>query len=380
MQRHPLPPVLDFAAAYSKRLLFVAGAALVVGYVLVRLSPVVLPVLLALLLAALAAPLVERLRALRVPGALAAGGVIVFGLVLVFGVIGFVGPAAAGQAGELQVGIQRGLRQVSALLEASPLGLSQADLQDRLDETIEQIRRNLGGLVGRVLTGATLVLNFLTGTVLTLFVLFFFLKDGRRLAGWFVGLVRPDWQPDAWELARRCFAVLGVYARGVIVVAVIDATFIGLALLLVGVPLVLPLAVLTFFGAFFPIVGAVVAGAVAVLVALVAKGFGAAVIVLVAVIAVQQIEGNVLYPMLVGSALHLHPVAIILALTAGGVLAGIVGALFAVPVAAVLNTAGSFLGSRARQGGVSVEEAREPPPEPVVGPGPSSRPSGGPAG
>ena len=366
MPSAPLPPMLDFAAAYSKRLLLVGAAALAVGYVVTRLSPAVLPVLVALLLAALAEPLVARLQAWRVPDALAAGGVILLGVALVGGAFAVIGPSAASQIPELQLGIQRGLRQLSTLVEASPLGLSQADIQDRINDTIEQVRQNLGGLVGRVLTGAGLVLNFLTGTILTLFVLFFFLKDGRRLADWGTGLVRPDWQPDARELASRCFAVLGVYARGVIVVAVIDATFIGLALLVMGVPLVLPLAVLTFFGAFFPIVGALVAGFVAVLVALVAKGVGAAVIVLVAVIVVQQVEGNVLYPMLVGTALKLHPVAIILALTAGGVLAGIVGALFAVPVAAVVNTAGSYLGTRARQAGATVEEEGEgvPPGDP----------------
>jgi predicted PurR-regulated permease PerM len=355
MEPNRFPPLLEFAAAYSRRVLLVVAGALVVGYVVVQLSTVVLPVLIALLLTALLWPLVDALRRRGVPNALAAGGVLVVFLLAIVTVFAWVGPSAVSQFDDLRVGIQRGIGRLTTLLSESPLDVSAADVRERIDRGVEEIRQNLGGLAGRVASGAAWVLNLVAGAVLALFLLFFFLKDGRRMSDWLVHLVRPHWQDDARELGRRSFGVLGAYARGVVLVAVVDAVFIGLALLLIGVPLVLPLAVLTFFGAFFPIVGAVTAGALAVLVALVSNGLSAAVLVVVAVLVVQQVESNVLYPFLVGSSLGLHPVAMLLVLTAGSVLAGIVGALFAVPVAAVVGTAASFIRERARESGTSVE-------------------------
>jgi predicted PurR-regulated permease PerM len=355
-----VPPLLEFTAEYSRRILLTAAAAVVVGYVLVRLSAVVLPVIIALLVTALLSPAVGLLRRARVPDGLAAAGVLVLALAGVVATFAWVGPAAAAQFDELQAGVRRGVARLSVLLAESPLELSPLEVQDRLADAAEQVRRNLGGLAGRVLTGAAFVLNLVAAAILTLFVAFFFLKDGPRIARWLTGLVRPEWQDEALELGQRAFAVLVVYARGVLFVAVVDAVFIGLALLLIGVPLVLPLAVVTFFGAFFPLVGAIVAGTLAVLVALVTNGVGSAVLVLVAVLAVQQLEGNVLYPLIVGSSLRLHPLAILLALTAGSVVAGIVGALLAVPVAAVARVAGSYVRERAEASGASLQADPEP--------------------
>jgi putative heme transporter len=164
---------------------------------------------------------------------------------------------------------------------------------------------------------------------------FFFLKDGTRLWDWVVELFHEDRQPVLREVGDRSWAVLSAYVRGVFLVACIDAVLIGAALLIVGVPVAMPLIVLTFVAAFFPILGAFVAGAAAVLVALVANGTVAALVILAVIVAVQQLEGNVFYPVVVGRKLRLHPVGILLALTAGGVLAGVAGAFLAVPVAAV---------------------------------------------
>jgi len=326
-----LPPSLDFAAAYSWRFLLVVAALVVAGYVLVRLSTVVFPVLIALLLSALLHPMVAWLKRRRVPGALAAALVLAGAVVSVLGLFSFVGPAAASQFDELGEGVRRGLVQGAELLTSGPFGLTEQDLQRRISEGEQQIRDNLYGLAGRVVSGALIAVNLLAGTVLVLFLVFFFLKDGEQMGEWAARLARPHWREGVRELGRRSFAVLNTYARGVVIVALVDAVLIGLALLLIGVPLVLPLAVVTFFAGFFPLVGAFVAGALSVLVALVTGGVGDAALVLVAVIAVQQIEGNVLYPMLVGSSLKLHPVATLLSVSAGTVLAGVVGALFAVP-------------------------------------------------
>lgn len=353
-----MPPVLDFAASYSWRLLLVAAALVVAGYVLVRLSTVVFPVLIALLITALLHPLVAWLKRRRVPGALAAALVLVGGVVAVLSLFALIGPAAGSQFDDLGAGVRSGLVQGAELLTSGPFGVSEDELQRRIREGEQQIRDNLYGLAGRVVSGALIAVNLLAGTVLVLFLVFFFLKDGEQMGEWAARLARPHWQDDARELGRRSFRVLSTYARGVVVVALVDAVLIGLALLLIGVPLVLPLAVVTFFAGFFPLIGAFVAGALSVLVALVTGGVSDAALVLLAVLAVQQIEGNVLYPLLVGSSLKLHPVATLLSVSAGTVLAGVVGALFAVPVTAVAVACGSYLRERAP----GTEDVPEQPP------------------
>jgi predicted PurR-regulated permease PerM len=171
--------------------------------------------------------------------------------------------------------------------------------------------------------------------ILIVVLTFFFVKDGGRLWEWILELFHEDRQPVLREVGERAWTALSAYVQGVFLVATIDAVLIGAALLILGVPVAVPLIVLTFVAAFFPVVGAFVAGAAAVLVALVANGLGAALIILAVIVAVQQLEGNVFYPVVVGRKLQLHPVGILLALTAGGVLAGVVGAFLAVPIAAV---------------------------------------------
>jgi predicted PurR-regulated permease PerM len=172
--------------------------------------------------------------------------------------------------------------------------------------------------------------------ILALFLAFFIVKDADRIGGWLLDFVPRERRGEVRDVAASCWRALATYIRGVVFVATVGAVFIGLALLLVGVPLALPLIVLTWVGAFFPIVGAFVAGVVAVLVALVADGLTAALVVLAAIVVVQQLEGNVLYPVLVGPRLRLHPVAVLLSVTGGGVVAGIAGAFLAVPVATVV--------------------------------------------
>ena len=180
-----------------------------------------------------------------------------------------------------------------------------------------------------------LLTQWAAAVILIVVLTFFFVKDGARLWDWVLELFHEDRQPVLREVGERSWGALSAYVQGVFLVATIDAVLIGAALLIVGVPVAMPLIVLTFIAAFFPIVGAFVAGAAAVLVALVANGLGAALVILAVIVAVQQLEGNVFYPVVVGRKLQLHPVGILLALTAGGVLAGVVGAFLAVPIAAV---------------------------------------------
>lgn len=349
MRPDQIPPILDFAAGYARRLLLVIAAVIVLGYVVVSLSAVVLPVLLALLIAALLVPAVEWLCRHGWPNLLASACVLLGSLAVVLALLGSVGPAVVSQADELAVGARQGLERVTTFVVEGPFGLSQADIDRRVQSLIDSIRGNLGGVAGRVVSGALLALNLFAGLVLTLFLTFFFVKDRRQMADWAVSLARPQWRADARELGRRVFNVLSAYAKSVMAVAFVDALLIGLALLAIGVPLVLPLAAVTFLGAFVPVIGAVLAGVLAALVALVTQGLTAALLVVVAILVVQQIEGNVLYPLLVGKSLRLHPAATILAVAAGSVLAGVVGALFAVPVAAAFSVVGRFLHERAHE-------------------------------
>lgn len=339
--------MLDFAADYSRRILLVAAATILLGYILVALSGVVLPILVAVLVTALLYPAAAWLRRHGWPKLLATIAVMGTTLLVVLGLLTLVGPATASQLDELAIGAQEGLTRVTGLVAQGPFGLTEAEIDRRVDEAIDQVRQNLGGLASRVASGALVAVNLLAGVVIVLFLVFFFIKDGEQMAGWLVRLPRPEWRDDARELGRRSFEILTVYARSVVAVAVVDGVLIGLALLAIGVPLALPLAILTFLGAFFPLIGAVVAGAVAVLVALVAEGPSSALLVLVAVLVVQQVEGNVLYPLLVGGSLNLHPAVILLTLTAGSLIAGIAGALFAVPAAAVFSACASYLRERA---------------------------------
>jgi predicted PurR-regulated permease PerM len=339
----PAPEPLERAAALSVRFLLVAAALAVLGYVLVRLSVVVLPVVIALLITALLDPAVRWLRARGVPSLVATAAVLLGSVVVVLGLLASIVPAVAGQVDELGAGLRAGIEQVTTFLVQGPLGISPVEIDQGIDRALEQLRGSLGGIATQVLTGAGYAVNLLAQAVLTIIVVFFFLGDGARIWSGLVGLLRPSLQDDAHALGHRSFDILRSYTKGIVVVAVVDGVLIGLALVLIGVPLVLPLVVITFLGAFFPLIGAVVAGALAVLVALVSNGAGAAGLVLLAVIAVQQIEGNVLYPFLVGGSLKLHPLLILLALTAGTALAGVVGALLAVPVAAVAVGAASYM-------------------------------------
>jgi putative heme transporter len=166
---------------------------------------------------------------------------------------------------------------------------------------------------------------------------FFLLKDGAGMWAWVLRLVRKGSREDTDEVGKRVYTALAGYVRGIAMVGLVDAVLIAIALLIIGVPLVVPLAVITFFAAFVPLIGAFVAGLLAVLVALVSGGLVDALLVLGAIILVQQVEGHLLYPLLMSRAVHLHPAVIVVALAAGGILAGIIGVFLAVPVAGVIS-------------------------------------------
>jgi predicted PurR-regulated permease PerM len=327
-----VPRGLAVASAITLRVAIVVGGLVVIGMGAARLMLLVLPLIVAVLLTTLLRPVACWLeeRGLRPAGA--AFLAVALAAFVFLGLWALIIPSVAGQFDELVDSVRQGAVQAAGVLE--PFGVSRGDL-DR------QIHEGLSGLQGsdianRLVSGALIITQWAAAVVLVAVLTFFFVKDGEQIWDWLMGLFADHRREPLDEVGSRAWGALAGYVQGVFLVATIDAVLIGIGLLVMGIPLALPLIVLTFLAAFFPIVGAFVAGAVAVLVALVTQGAVSAIVILAVIVAVQQLEGNVFYPVVVGRKLRLHPVAILLALTAGGTLGGVAGAFLAVPVAAVV--------------------------------------------
>jgi len=322
-------------ALVSLRFLAIIAATVVVAYLLSRLWVIVLPVLLGLLLATVFWPPVRFLRSRGVPAALAAIGVLLAGVLLLIGLVAVLAPQVTGQAQEIADQVVAGLDDVQGFVTGPPLDLGEEAVGGAVDNVINELQANAQSIAGRVLSGAVAAGSLLLTGLLALVLCFFFLKDGPKFLPWLGGLVGPRSEPHVSAVSQRGWATLSGFIRAQAAVGMVDAVAIGIGLAVLGVPLALPLAVLIFFGAFIPIIGAVVTGALAALIALVTNGATTALIVIALVLLVQQLEGNVLQPILVGRTLDLHPAVVILAVTAGGTLAGITGAFLAVPAVAV---------------------------------------------
>lgn len=332
-----VPYPLRVAAALSWRLLAVTGMVVVLGYIVITLRVVVIPMAVALLFTGLLGPVVDWLTAHRVPRGLATLVVLVGGLALIGGLLFFVIQAFVSGLPDLQVQLVNSVEQIRLWLQHPPFGLPSVNLQNPVDSLSRWLGDNRNAITSGALSTAFTVGHYLTGAALALFTLIYFLYGGRSMWRFLLGGV-PRSARDRVDLAgRRGFASLVGFIRATVLVAVLDAISIGIGLVLVGAPLVVPLAALIFLSAFIPVIGAVVSGVIAVLVVLVAKGLVPALIVLAVVIGVQQLEGNVLQPLLMGRAVELNGVAVVLAVAVGTVLAGISGALLSVPLLAVLN-------------------------------------------
>ncbi|MDQ3607666.1 MAG: AI-2E family transporter [Actinomycetota bacterium] len=323
----------------SWRLLVVVVAVALIAFVLWKIRLVVLPLFIAVLLSTLLHPLAQRLRRRGVPNVLASILVFLGGVGVLAGAVYLVVPSVINELTELVVSVQAGIGELGDLLVESPLGLSEVEAQQAIREAEQRLADSLDAIASGVLSGALLVGEVLAGVAIVLVLLFFFIKEGPLIWEWLTGLFGERGQATAQRVGEASWTALSQYVRGIVFVATFDAVVIGLTLALIGVPLVIPLAVLTFIAAYVPFVGAVTAGAVAALVALVSNGVVAALLVVLAVLVVQVVEGNILYPLVVGRTMHLHPVGILLAVTTGAVIAGIIGAMVAVPIMAVVNAA-----------------------------------------
>jgi len=332
-------PLVRVGAAWTWRLLVLFAGLLALGYVVFRLEAVVIPVALALLLAAFLMPAVDRMHRRGVPRSAAV-------LVAVVGTIGIVGAILSFVVQQFVEGLPdlsdqftTSVTKAQEWLTDGPLHFSEDQIRHAGDNVVKAIQSNQEALTSGALTTATVIGEIFAGAFLALFTLVFFLYGGDQVWEFVTRIVPKNTRSRVRSAGRQGFNSLVGYTRATVAVAAVDAIGIGAGLAILGVPLALPLASLVFVGAFIPIVGAFVTGFLAVLVALVTKGLLTALIVLGIIVGIMQLEGHVLQPLLLGRAVRLHPLAVVLAITTGIVLAGIVGGLIAVPIVAFLNTA-----------------------------------------
>jgi predicted PurR-regulated permease PerM len=365
-RRPPLVPVwLDTLAQLSWRLLVVLVGVAGLVFLFTRLYLVSLPIVLALVLATIAVPPARRLERRGVPRLLAALIVVVGGAVVFIGGIVLLIPAFTRQVAALGPTVAEAFQRVLDWLDDGPLGLDRGDVERLTTDALDNVGQFSGTVASQVGSIAIAVGEVLTAFTLALVLLFFFVKDGEQIVGWFIARAPERLRDDMRAAGARGWGALAGYVRGTAAIALIDAVGIGIGLLIVGVPLVLPLTLLVFLGGFVPVIGAFASGLLATLVALATGGLTSALIVLGVVLAVQQLEGNVLQPMIMRRAVALHPVVILTVLTAGAVIVGIVGAFLAVPIAATLAAVGNELRLR----GELRQRGSRPGPSPLGGRG-----------
>ncbi|MEW2394582.1 AI-2E family transporter [Streptomyces sp. NPDC046862] len=343
---HPAEAVpwgMRVAAEAGWRLLILAGTLWVLMRVISAVQLVVLAFVSALLITALLQPAVARLRRHGVPRGLATALTAILGFVIM-GLIGwFVTWQVMENIDNLSDQIQDGIDELRRWLLNSPFHVTEDQINDIAKNLREAISSNTEEITSAGLEGVTVIVEALTGILLTMFSTLFLLYDGEKIWKWTLKLVPSAARPGVAGAGPRAWRTLTAYVRGTVMVALIDAIFIGLGIYFLNVPMAVPLAVFIFLFSFIPLVGAVVSGALAVVVALVTQGVFTAVMTLVVVLAVQQIEGHILQPFILGRAVRVHPLAVVLAVAAGGLVAGIGGAVVAVPLAAVTNTVVGYL-------------------------------------
>jgi predicted PurR-regulated permease PerM len=340
-----VPFGLRTAAAWSWRLIVVLAGFYVLLYAAAYVAVVVVPVIVALLLAALLQPGAASLVRRGWPKGLAATAMLLVGLAVVAGIITLVVERFNAGFVDLADQVSEGIGQVQSFVVRT-FPITRGQLEDAVATLQQTLVDNQDTIASGALTTAATVGEVFAGIVLALFTLFFFLKDGRSIWLWLVGLFPHEARAYIDEAARRSWRTLISYVRATVAVALVDAIGIGVGLAILGVPLVIPLAALVFLGAFIPIIGSFLAGSVAVLVALVSNGPITALIAFGIVVAVMQLEGHVLQPLLLGRAVRVHPLAVVLAIAAGLLIGGIFGALIAVPTVACANVAGTYLSRR----------------------------------
>ncbi|MBN6546473.1 AI-2E family transporter, partial [Actinacidiphila bryophytorum] len=377
----PMDPVavvpwsMRVAAEIGWRLLILAGTVWVLMRVIGAVRLVVLSFAAALLITALLQPFVARLKRLGVPRGVATAMVFVGGFVIM-GLVGwFVVWQVMDNIDNLSSSLQDGIAEGKKWLLNSPFHVT--------DDQINQVAKNLSDAIGsntKALTdagleGVTVIVELLTGVLLAMFSTLFLLYDGPNIWKWVLRLFPEAAREGLAGAGPRAWRTLTLYVRGTVIVALIDAICIGIGIFFLGVPMAVPLAVVIFLSSFIPLVGAVASGFIAVVVALVTEGPFTALLVLAVVLAVQQIEGHILQPFILGRAVRVHPLAVVLSVAAGSMVAGIGGAVVAVPLVAVSNTVVGYLRAYSREKAApSAPPAPTLPPEPTPEPAPAPTP------
>ncbi|MGV9554306.1 AI-2E family transporter [Streptomyces sp. NPDC003401] len=337
------------AAEAGWRLLVLAGTVWVLMKIITAVQLVVLAFVVSLLLTALLEPTVARLKRLGVPRGPATALTAILGFVFI-GLMGwFVTWQVMENIDNLSDQVQDGIDDLRRWLLNSPFHVTDKQINGIAKNLREAVGANTDEITSAGLEGVTVVVEALTGILLAFFSTLFLLYDGKRIWQWTLKLVPAAARPGVAGAGPRAWATLTAYVRGTVVVALIDAIFIGLGIYFLDVPMAVPLAVFIFLFSFIPLVGAVASGALAVVVALVTQGVFTAVMTLAVVLAVQQIEGHILQPFILGRAVRVHPLAVVLAVASGGMIAGIGGAVVAVPLVAVTNTVVGYLHAYSRE-------------------------------
>jgi predicted PurR-regulated permease PerM len=339
-------PLVRKTAAWAWRLLVIFATIVALLWLVKKVEIMVVPVALATMLAALLLPVVDFLDRRGAPRGGAVALVLLGGIAVVGGILTFVVSQFIEGAPALVQQVSTSIKGVGDWLTSGPLHLDQAQIDSARKSAIEALQNNQERLTSGALSTAGTVTEIVTGALLVLFTLIFVLHGGRNIYGYVTKIFPENVRERVQDAGRAGFHSLIGYVRATFLVALVDAAGIGTGLAIMGIPLALPLASLVFLGAFIPLVGAVIAGFLAVVVALIAKGWIFALITLGLIIAVQQLEGHVLQPLVMGRAVSIHPLAVVLAIAGGSVLAGIVGALLAVPTVAFVNSATRVLLAR----------------------------------
>ncbi|MEO6512462.1 MAG: AI-2E family transporter [Nocardioides sp.] len=377
--RAHVPWGVDLAAAWAWRFIVIAAAGYLIVRVLGFLMVIVLPVIVAMFIAALVEPVVGWLHRRGLPRGAAAGLMVIVVIASVVTLLTVAGNQVANGAQDLADSVNEGVGQITDWLKTGPLHASDSQINDYLDNAQNAISNFVkdGELLSHVGEVGTAVTHVLAGFFIVLFSTYFFLADGERIWAWFVRLSPRASRVLVDGSGRVAWVSLTLFVRATVIVAATDAIGIIIVATILGVPFVLAIGVLVFLGAFVPMVGATVAGTVAVLVALVDQGPITALFMLGGVILVQQIEGHVLQPFLMGRFVSVHPLGVILAIGVGVVVAGVPGALIAVPLAATANAVGQHLAANTRPGDDPEErleqeydEQGEQPPADADGPPP----------
>jgi putative heme transporter len=358
----------------------ITGVLVLVFLLLREVSILVTPLVVAMFPAAVLTPVASWLKRKGVPGAVAAL-LLLLALLAVLGLgLWFVVPQFVGQVPELVDSVQEAFSDLEAFLAGAPVPLpfdiGDGGLAAAAQQAVDSFDAGAGEVVGQGLDLVTRVVDLGTALLVFLVALFFYLRDGDRIWAGVTSLLPRTTRRHVRRASGQLWWTLGAYFRAQMLVALVDAVAIGIGLLVLGVPLALPLALLVFFGGFFPIVGAFASGIVAVLVALADQGLGTALLVLGLVLLVQQAEGNLLEPLIISPILQLHPFAVILAVSAGAVTYGVLGAFLAVPLAACLGRVVDYLRGRRPAAGPGSDPDDD---EPAWGGGPGEE-SGDPDG